>query len=100
MAPSIVSPEDGMVREIAGNVTYYAANIIAADDSELASPGRRESRDGEEDCGVYKVEGSAADSQAVCLAGEAGSRRVGARATWRRPVRAEPGVEPLRDPSP
>ena len=53
-----------------------------------------------EDCGVYKIEGSAADNQAVRLVGEAGGRGVGARATWRRPVRAEPGVEPPRDPSP
>ena len=37
--PSIVSAEDGMVREIAGKVTYNAASIIAADDSEWASPG-------------------------------------------------------------
>jgi hypothetical protein len=61
---------------------------------------RREGGDGEEDCGVYKIEGSAADNQAVRLVGEARSRGVGARATWRRSVRAEPGVEPPRDPSP
>ena len=89
-----------MVRGIAGKVTYNAANIIAADHSEWASPGaaRKQGRR-RRIAACIRSKGSAGDSQAVRLVGEAGSRGVGARATWRRPVRAEPGVEPPRDPS-